>query len=307
VRPWVLEAARHGDIVVFAGHHNWRSLGLPTRILLRELMSNLGHPLVYLSAHTHRGFWAVHRALDRRPLLELNVSSLSDWPIAYRRISFAYDEQAQRLLVRGQLMPSGARGVDSDAALMAAWQDQACATIGPVGPDFARFDREMVLRQRQSRGSLVEWALAALAPVCETCEQPLYEHAQAYQDELLDAIVQLSGDLGRDAHRLHEARLPAWCGAADFLDCVKGLKGKRAQDFKAHVELFRRKAELVDVLGSHLDDLRSPQATDYMACRAVQAARIDFDLTDDSRNNDRGEAKRRAEQFFRVEASVGLD
>ena len=84
---------RRGDIVVFAGHHNWHSLGLPTRTLLRALMARLHHPLVYLSAHTHRGFWAVHRALARQPLLELNVSSLSDWPIAYRRISFAYDER----------------------------------------------------------------------------------------------------------------------------------------------------------------------------------------------------------------------
>jgi hypothetical protein len=30
----------------------------------------------------------------RQPLLELNVSSLSDWPIAYRRISFAWNEAA---------------------------------------------------------------------------------------------------------------------------------------------------------------------------------------------------------------------
>ena len=72
VTTWVLEAARSGDIVVFAGHHNWRSLGLPSRLLLRDLMANLLHPLVYLSAHTHSGFWAVHRELDRRPLANNN-------------------------------------------------------------------------------------------------------------------------------------------------------------------------------------------------------------------------------------------
>jgi hypothetical protein len=44
-----------------------------------------------------------------------------------------------------------------------------------------------------------------------------------------------------------------------------------------------------------------------MTCRAVQAAKIDFDATDEARNNDRSEAKRRAEQFFRIEASVGMD
>lgn len=307
VRHWVLEAAGRGDIVVFAGHHNWQSLGLPTRVLLRNLMSTLAHPLVYLSAHTHRGFWALHRTLDRRPLLELNVSSLSDWPVAYRRISFAFDEQANRLMVRGPLMPRGDKPSGSDADLMAAWEAQTCEQIGPVSPDFFRFDRELVLRQRQQRGSLIEWAVSALAPVCESCGQSLYEHAQSYQDAMLDAIVQVAGQLGNQAHRLYETTLPAWCGDSDFLDCVQSLQGRRPQGFAAQMELFRRKAVLVDVLGSHLDDLRSPQAVSYMTCRAVQAARVDFDLTDESRNNHRSEAKRRAEQFFRVEASVGMD
>ena len=44
-----------------------------------------------------------------------------------------------------------------------------------------------------------------------------------------------------------------------------------------------------------------------MTCRAVVAAKIDFDATDDSLTDHRGEEKRRAEQFFRIEASVGMD
>lgn len=43
-----------------------------------------------------------------------------------------------------------------------------------------------------------------------------------------------------------------------------------------------------------------------LTCRAVLAAKIDFDLTDERSNNDPGEAKRRAEHFFRTEASVGM-
>ena len=89
VTEWVDEAIINGDIVIFAGHHNWQGLGLPSRVFLRSLMGKLSQPLVYLSAHTHSGFWAVHHSIVRQPLLELNVSSLSDWPIAYRRISFA--------------------------------------------------------------------------------------------------------------------------------------------------------------------------------------------------------------------------
>jgi hypothetical protein len=302
-----MEAARNDDIVVFAGHHNWRSLGLPTRVMLRELMSNVRHPLVYLSAHTHRGFWAVHRALDRRPLLELNVSSLSDWPIAYRRISFAYDERENRLLVRGELMPHAGKPIESDADLLAAWDANTCAKIGIDSQSLGYLDRDAVLRQREARGSILEWLLAGLGPVCETCELPLYEHAQAYQDAMLEAIRQLDGHLGQGAHRLHEVKLPAWCGSGNFIDCARALMASRPADFASRVELFRRKATLVALLSDHLDELDSPRAAAYMTCRAVHAAKIDFDATDDSRNNDRGEAKRRAEQFFRVEASVGMD
>ena len=77
------------------------------------------------------------------------------------------------------------------------------------------------------------------------------------------------------------------------------------KDIMAHLAAYEH--VLVDVLGSHLDDLRSPQAVSYMTCRAVQAARIDFDMTDELRNNNRSESKRRAENFFRVEASIGMD
>jgi hypothetical protein len=306
VSPWVKEAAQRGDIVVFAGHHNWRSLDLSTRLQLRHLMSTLQHPLVYLSAHTHRGFWALHRALDNRPLLELNVSSLSDWPIAYRRVTFALDENANRLMVRGEMMPGGA-AVRSDADLLAAWRDLACSEIGPDPQAFVHFDRDAVVRQRESRGNVIEWVWSALGPVCETCEAPLYRHAQAYQDAMLDTILQMASHLGQRVHRLYDVRLPAWCGDADFVDCARGLSGSMPADAADHKALFRRKAELVDLLGSHLDDLRSPQAGAYMACRAVHAAKIDFDMTDPSRNAFRGEDHRRAEQFFRAEASVGME
>lgn len=307
VTTWVQEAASRGDLVVFAGHHNWRSLGLPTRLMLRRLMSDLTHPLVYLSAHTHRGFWAVHTALDRRPLLELNVSSLSDWPIAYRRIHFAYDAQANRLLVRGELRPHAGRPATSDAELMAAWEAEACAPVG-VEPRFLReLDAAMVHRQRESRGSLFGWLLGFVAGDCDDCNTPLYEHGQTYQDQMLETVLQLADHLGQQAHGLYDVTLPAWCGDADFVDCARGLLAQQpSPSLPAHA-LFRRKAKLVALLGEHLDDLRSPRAAAYMTCRAVQAARIDFESTGDDRNAFRSEANRRSEQFFRFEASVGME
>jgi hypothetical protein len=101
--------------------------------------------------------------------------------------------------------------------------------------------------------------------------------------------------------------MPAWCKRADFGGCAQQLKDERAEDFKAHVDLFRRKAQLVDLVSDHLDDLTNPEAKAYMTCRAVMAARADFEATPDDANSNRGEAKRRAENFFLIEASVGMD
>ena len=67
VAPWIREAAAAGDIVVFAGHHNWLSLDPQARSSIYRLMSDLPHPLVYISAHTHRGFWAEHRLAGGGP------------------------------------------------------------------------------------------------------------------------------------------------------------------------------------------------------------------------------------------------
>jgi hypothetical protein len=304
---WVGEAIKQGDIVVFAGHHNWQSLGLPTRTLLRSTMARLDHPLVYLSAHTHGGFWAVHRALSRRPLLELNVSSLSDWPIAYRRISFAYDVKAKRLLVRGDLMPRGDKPNASYDDLLAAWEAETCAQLEWPIDSIRANDAEVVRKQRASRGTLVEWLVAALAPVCESCEKPLYVHANSYQDGMLQTLLEADAAVKASGLRLPDLKLPAWCGAREFAECAKGMMAEEPTDYAAHVGLFRRKAGLVAAVNDYLDDIKEPKAKAYMTCRAVQAARIDFDDTDDARKEHRLEAHRKAEQFFRIEASIGME
>jgi hypothetical protein len=306
VERWVGEAVNRGDIVVFAGHHNWRSLGLQTRTRLRGTMARLDHPLVYLSAHTHAGFWAVHRELSRRPLLELNVSSLSDWPIAYRRISFAYDAKARRLLVRGDLMPRGDQPNASYDDLMAAWEAETCSRTGWPIEWIDESDATEVRMQRESRGTLMEWLVSAAAPVCERCEKPLYEHANSYQDGLLQTLLQADA-AARTSGLAYAPKLPLWCGAQTFADCARSLMAEKPQDYPGYVDLFRRKAGLVATVNDFLDDITEPRAKAYMTCRAVRAAKIDFDATDDARKEYTLEGNRRAEQFFRIEASVGME
>jgi hypothetical protein len=146
-----------------------------------------------------------------------------------------------------------------------------------------------------------------LDPDCETCELTRYRHAQEYQDEMLATLLQVRLHLGADAPELPGMKLPSWCDGKTYYGCVNGLLAERPQDLAAHKALFRRKAQLVDLISSRLDQLDEPRARAYMTCRAVLAVKIDFDATPDDRNSDRGEANRRAEQFFRIEASVGMD
>lgn len=309
VQPWLDEARRAGQIVVFAGHHNWRSLSLASRLRLRAVMERLDHPLLYLSAHTHRGFWAEHRELARRPVLELNTSSLSDWPVAMRQLSLAWDASARRLFVRGALMPLRPDGqsAQSDAELLAAWEAQTCSITGLPMSRLRSEDLALVREQRERRGGLFDWAVAALSPLCERCQSPLFEHAQSYQDEMLSALLQLDDDLGVDAAVLRTLPSPPQCQGQAWTACARRLRSTVAEGFEAQTALFRDKADLVRRLSDALEDLDGSRATAYMACRAVQAAQLDFELTPDERNSHRGEAKRRAEQFFRIEASVGMD
>ena len=112
------------------------------------------------------------------------------------------------------------------------------------------------------------------------------------------------------AHRCHRtfgSPVSAILAAPTLAGCAKALMDETAVDFEGHVELFRRQADLAATVNDFLGQIDEPGAKAYMTCRAVEAAKIDFDATDDGHNADRGEAKRRAEQFFRIEASVGMD
>lgn len=204
-------------------------------------------------------------------------------------------------------MPRGASPNASDADVLNAWHNQTCESLGLKASELWRADQALVQQQRETRGSVFNWLREALVSDCESCQVSRYEHAQSYQNEMLTTLAEVSRHLGSAAHRLHEVQLPQWCGTTDYMRCSQALLDEKPANFGEHIALFRRKAELVNVLGSHLDDLQSPQARAYMTCRAVQAAKIDFDTAGNAKNGDNTEEGRRASQFFRIEASVGMD
>jgi hypothetical protein len=165
----------------------------------------------------------------------------------------------------------------------------------------------LVARQHASRGSLFGLLRAKLSPDCEACGEDRYRRANEYQDEMLEVLIETGRHLRAESHQLDTLALPVFCRGEPGSVCAAALVAERPADTRGLVELFGRKTRLVDLLGSHLDDLDEPRAKAYMTCRAVLAARIDFEGSSDDANSHRGEAKRRSEQFFRVEASVGME
>ena len=305
VLPWLQQARRNDDIVVFAGHHNWNQLNPGTQERIGALMLGVDNPLVYISAHTHRGYWASHRILTRS-MLELNINSLSDWPISYRRVSFALDEQANRLKVSADILPNLGASPRDDKELLRAWTSQACALSGMTVSEIESQEIAVVRQQRESRGTLMDWLYEGLGESCPSCLQGLYESGGRYQDELLETIHDLYQDLRSTIPAIHDVKRPARCEGRSVPACMAVLRATHPTDLQGTIDLVRAKAAFVDTVNSQLDELQEPRLRAYMTCRAVLAAKIDHELTPGGRRNGSDEASRRAHDFFRVEATVGM-
>lgn len=300
------EAQRAGEIVVFAGHHSWLQLDRASRDRLAAVMRRVDNPLVYISAHTHEGWWAMHRLGDRN-LLELNVSSLADWPIAYRRIAFAYDPEARRIKVTADLMPMLKSPVRSDQDILSAWVQQTCSEVEvPVERIFRR-DLATVKAQRDARGTLADWVFSSFESVSDSARLSLYEHAHAYIDGLLDVIMSTHADLGGDISEMENVTVPGFCVSGSVKSCAAALLVTPHDGIAASIESYRKKAHFAYMVGEQWDDIRDRRAKAYMACRAAIAAKDDFDLTPEDRRPGTTEERRRRRDFFRVEATVGIN
>jgi hypothetical protein len=64
---------------------------------------------------------------------------------------------------------------------------------------------------------------------------------------------------------------------------------------------------MVEIVQTYMDEIEAPATKAYMTCRAIVAAKIDFDAISDGRNDFRSEKNRRTEHFFRNQASIGMD
>lgn len=85
VDQWIDELRAPGGIVLVAGHHPLSDWSQQDRKHLMGIARVMGGDLLYLSAHTHVGYWERHSSKTAR-ILELNVGSMLDSPVHQRRL-----------------------------------------------------------------------------------------------------------------------------------------------------------------------------------------------------------------------------
>lgn len=165
IKRIVAQARQTGRILVFAGHHNWEQMEESSRERLAQMMQPLDHPAVYLSAHTHRGYWAKFD-IGGRSLTEFNVSSIADWPIDSRRLTLAVSDDRSMIEIRaGSDYPQGA---STDDHLLALWEARTCRHPEAQGvlerPDeFIRTQRRIAREHRRDSGGFADAIGASIA------------------------------------------------------------------------------------------------------------------------------------------------
>jgi hypothetical protein len=235
------------------------------------------------------------------------VSSLSDWPLAYRRVSFAYDLRANRIKVFADLLPSQGSPPKNDEELLEGWTRPSCAQAGVSIDKVVKEDLAAVKAQKESRGSLVDWLFEGLAEYSDAGKRQLYQSAHHYLDGMLQIIIELYDDLGGRVQGLSRVHSPALCADENVRDCASTLRSAEYDTLESTIETFRKKAAFVDFVGEQLEEISDPRLEAYMVCRTAFAAKDDHDLTPEGKQPGTSERKRRERGFFQVEATVGMD
>jgi len=115
------------------------------------------------------------------------------------------------------------------------------------------------------------------------------------------------GDLGGQVSELEEVVVPSFCVGGSVKSCAAALLMMQHDGTAASIESYRKKALFAYIVGEQWDDIQDPRAKAYMTCRAAIAAKDDFDMTPEDKRPGTTEDRRRSRDFFRVDATVGMD
>jgi predicted phosphodiesterase len=88
---WSERAQRDGARFFVLGHHDWQSMSEAGRAKLRQLFASPAF-ITYISGHTHQP--TAKGSVDANEYWELNVASVTDWPMEYVKVGWWPDGDA---------------------------------------------------------------------------------------------------------------------------------------------------------------------------------------------------------------------
>jgi hypothetical protein len=292
------------DIVIFSGHHPWESLDSNTQDRLVELFKTRKHAIVYVSAHTHSGYWARHDLGDNLKMLELNISSLADWPIASKalKISASSDGRVIRIstllyaletdkplypINNGLLQSTEGKNMTSN--LKEAWDSQ-CSTY--LTQDAKQRVKDLVENQRQYAPN-VSGVIQAFLKLTEetnnlyrskTPELCLAYHAHVDKNKLgfekTKAIIdECAATAIPEKYKASDlARFSNMCKTdyKNYPECIDSATNSVNSESLIHRQinwLYSRKYYDIQ------EDISIADISPELACLAVYAAQVDAQLT----------------------------
>lgn len=102
IESWVNTVSQDAEVkaIIFAGHYPLKDFSRENRAWLESLTRYKSVVPVYLSAHTHTGYVDDAKSFGEEVRMgEINVGSLTDHPVHYRRVDLEWDAEGHRLRI----------------------------------------------------------------------------------------------------------------------------------------------------------------------------------------------------------------
>jgi hypothetical protein len=252
------------------------------------------NPVVYISAHTHSGFWKQHDIGNGRHLLELNVSSLADWPVAFRTLQVRATPDRKLLQIdapvngiAGELRTPWGQ-LSSSARLIAQWSDH-CKDLGFDFEKLRLAHWQVVDLHREARQ---DWTMLIDATITDYVRGVTADSWDNYVDKLNDMergaeALGLAGDLNPDFGKriapviaeIHQTSgLTTACNPLKLRQCAVDSLNKIKKDMETGDvrRYYERLSPLIAKAQDVIDATPSDEERTYLACSAVAAAFSDL-------------------------------
>lgn len=294
------------DVLIFGGHHDWKSLTERTQTALATIISKrTNQPLVYFSAHTHTGFMKKITLYGGRSLTEVNVNSLADWPVGMRLMSMQMSADRKVMKITSSIKLDSATDPvdDPDSTALAHQWENACVDGGNISK--RAFDSHGGISNKHRRDGMALGNLVGFAKEWLSSKDSSNSQNLLYEDKFNDlkyakaAIEQTSSDLPNFKKRLTEYLTTApesICYGKSFDECLSTeiylpeWKYPELNNRTKKPEVYYKKfTELYSAAQMVINETTEPKDVNYMKCAFVAAAIADhkaqYGITDSAQTN----------------------